>query len=88
MKNCEDITGGATKTMTRVAPAGTTAPTGGAELYRRLKWDELVVRGDFIKDGHQGFELWSGPPGFRADAFVKPIYRRAGTPSVAVKKLK
>jgi hypothetical protein len=41
-----------------------------------LKWHELVRRGDFVADGQQGFQLWEGPGGFRADAFVKQIYRR------------
>jgi hypothetical protein len=44
--------------------------------FRPLKWDERVQRGDFVEDGRQGFELWDGPAGFRADAFVKQIYRR------------
>jgi hypothetical protein len=46
------------------------------ESLRRLKWNELVRRGDFIEDGQNGFEPWEGPSGFRADAFVKKIYRR------------
>jgi hypothetical protein len=29
-----------------------------------------------VADGRQGFEPWEGPAGFRADAFVKTIYRR------------
>jgi hypothetical protein len=45
------------------------------ERLRRLKWNELVSRGDFVADEHNGFEPWEGPPGFRADAFVKQIYR-------------
>jgi len=27
-------------------------------------------------DEHQDFEPWEGPSGFRADSFLKPIYRR------------
>jgi hypothetical protein len=50
-----------------------------SEGFRLLKWNELVKRGDFVEDGHQGFEPWVGPSGFRADAFVKPIYRRTKT---------
>jgi hypothetical protein len=46
------------------------------QQFRLLKWNELVSRGDFIEDGHQGFELWEGPSGFRAGSFVKPTYRR------------
>jgi len=42
---------------------------------RPLKWNEQVLRGDFVADDHQGFELWVGPSGFRADSFVKQIYR-------------
>jgi hypothetical protein len=48
--------------------------------FRRLEWDELVRQGDFVEDGHQGFEPWEGPSGFRADAFVKTIYRREALP--------
>ena len=48
------------------------------ECLRPLKWNELVRRGDFVEDGREGFELWEGPSGFRADAFVKKIYRRLG----------
>jgi hypothetical protein len=46
-----------------------------AKQLRLLKWDERVQRGDFVEDGRNGFELWEGPSGFRADAFVKKIYR-------------
>lgn len=49
------------------------------EHLRPLQWNERVRRGDFVADGGQGFELWEGPSGFRADAFVKPIYRRLGS---------
>jgi hypothetical protein len=47
-----------------------------SKCLRPLKRNELVRRGDFIEDGHDGFEPWEGPSGFRADAFVKQIYRR------------
>ncbi len=43
--------------------------------FRVLQWNEVVRRGDFIAAGHAGFELWEGPIGFRADAYVKDIYR-------------
>ncbi len=46
------------------------------DCFRPLKWNELVKRGDFVADGRQGFEPWVGPSGFRADAFVKQIYRQ------------
>jgi len=54
--------------------------------FRRLKWNELVTHGDFVSDGHQGFELWDGPTGFRADAFVKPIYRREKSRLIPARK--
>ena len=53
---------------------------------RLLKWNERVRRGDFVADGRQGFELWEGPSGFRADAFVKQIYRRLGRQLTGTKK--
>lgn len=46
------------------------------ERFCPLKWDERVQRGDFVQDGQKGFEPWVGPAGFRADTFVKQIYRR------------
>lgn len=66
----------------------TTPPAGDPKRFRRLKWNELVRRGDFVMDGHQGFEPWEGPSGFRADAFVKTIYRKlAHLPSQCGKSL-
>jgi len=47
-----------------------------SKSLRALAWNELVRRGDFVADEHNGFEPWEGPAGFRADAFVKQIYRR------------
>ena len=52
------------------------SPIIGPISLRPLKWSERVRPGDFVEDGHQGFELWEGPLGFRADSFVKKIYRR------------
>jgi len=46
------------------------------ERFRRLKWNELVCHGDFVANGGRRLEPWEGPNGFRADAYVKPIYRR------------
>lgn len=54
---------------------------------RRLGPDELVTRGDFVADKQRGFEPWDGPSGFRADAFVKPIYRRDRSGSIATERL-
>ena len=44
--------------------------------FRRLKWNEPVLPGDFVVDAQRGFEPWEGPSGFCASSFVKPIYRR------------
>ena len=46
------------------------APGMTAKCLRPLNWNELVRLGDFVEDGKEGFELWDGPRGFRADAFV------------------
>jgi hypothetical protein len=54
--------------------------------FRRLKWNELVSLGDFVRNERRRFELWEGPGGFRADAFVRPIYRRDRSRSTATKK--
>jgi hypothetical protein len=48
---------------------------GVPKRFRRLKWNEVVGRGDFVGDEVKGFEPWEGPGGFRADTFVRPIYR-------------
>jgi hypothetical protein len=55
---------------------------------RRLKWNERVSLGDFVRNEQRRFELWQGPGGFRADSFMKPIYRRDGSHSAAAKKSK
>jgi hypothetical protein len=57
-----------------------------AACLRPLKWNERVCRGDFVEDGRAGFEPWVGPSGFRADAFVKQIYRRLKHQSAGTKK--
>ena len=49
------------------------------ESFRRLKWNEVVARGDFVEDENLGIKPWEGPAGFRADAFLKPIYRNRKT---------
>ena len=52
-------------------------PKAGVPMrFRRLKWNEVVSLGDFVRNEHQCFEPWEGPGGFRADSFVKTIYRR------------
>ena len=56
------------------------------ERLRPLKCNELVRRGDFVENDHQGFEPWEGPGGFRAAAFVKQIYRQLGHRSPSAKK--
>lgn len=48
---------------------------------RRLKQSEVVRRGDWVEGGRQGFEPWEGPAGFRAGAFIKPIFRNRDLPA-------
>jgi len=69
--------------MNEANPSATAIVPNGLRL---LKWNEVVKRGDFVRDGRQGFEPWVGPSGFRADTFVKQIYRRLGHPPVGGKK--
>jgi hypothetical protein len=57
-----------------------------SQHLRPLKWNEMVRRGDFVEDGKQGFEPWVGPGGFRADAFVKQIYRQLSRRTAGAKK--
>ena len=52
-------------------------PGGVPKRFRRLKWNEVVNRGDFVEDEHRELEPWEGLGGFQADSFVKPIYREA-----------
>jgi len=59
--------------MSETSPS--TIPVIRGQL-RPLKWNELVRPGDFVAAGRRKFALWDGPKGFRADAFVKQIYRR------------
>lgn len=54
----------------------TPGPAMTIDRLRRLKWNERVCEGDYVGDEHGGFEPWDGPHGFRADAFVKQIYRQ------------
>jgi len=67
--------------------AGFADPTDEANRFRRLKANELVSPGDFVADGRYGFEPWEGPSGFRADAFVKTIYRKQSPRSTGARKL-
>jgi hypothetical protein len=64
--------------------ANTPVPKG----LRLLNSNELVSPGDFVGDGHQGIAPWEGPSGFRADSFVRPIYRPHGSHSTTTKKTK
>ena len=59
-----------------MSTANPSAAALAAEGLRTLKWNERVQRGDLVADGRHGFEPWEGPSGFRADTFIKTIYRR------------
>jgi hypothetical protein len=65
-----------------VRPIDSPMTADGPGSFRRLEGKEMVSRGDFVVDEFRGFEPWDGPGGFRADAFVKPIYRRIQIRSV------
>ena len=85
-KNCEDMASYTTQTTPRANKPEASTKAGVPKRYRRLKWNELVSLGDFVADKHRRFEPWEGPSGFRADAFLKPIYRRDESRSTATKK--
>jgi hypothetical protein len=72
----DDYAGGPLKTAPPETNPEVSSDAEGPKRFRRLKANELVRRGDFVADDHQAFELWDGPMGFRADAFVKAVYRR------------
>jgi hypothetical protein len=73
--------------MTSDLKAGTTTLAEVPNNFRRLRWDELVARGDWVVDGQRGFEPWEGPGGFRADAFLNPIYRKKSQRPAGAKQL-
>jgi hypothetical protein len=50
------------------------------DCLRPLKGHEVVRRGDFVSDNHQGFIPWAGPSGFQAGSFVDQIYRPRKSP--------
>ena len=87
-RRAEGLTGCPTKAAPRWKKPAVSAKAGVPECFRRLKWNEVVSRGDFVMDEHRGFELWDGPGGFRANAFLKPIYRRYERRLAAIKKSK
>jgi hypothetical protein len=75
-RNGESAVDSAAKPSQRTGELEALPGSGVLERFRRLKWNEVVCRGDFVADERLGLELWEGPGGFRADTFVKPIYRR------------
>lgn len=75
-KNSEVAATFAPEPTQRSGESGAPAKAGVPKSFRRLKWNELVSQGDFVEDKFRRLELWDGPGGFRADAFMKPIYRR------------
>jgi hypothetical protein len=75
-KDFEDMSSCASKTTQPARKPGAVAKARVPGHFRRLDWNEVVCRGDFVADERLGLEPWEGPGGFRADAFVKAIYRR------------
>jgi hypothetical protein len=43
--------------------------------FRRLESSERVIFGDYVESADASFQLWEGPTGFRADSFLKQVYR-------------
>jgi hypothetical protein len=65
--------------MQRTSEPEASARASVPERFRRLNWNEVVWTGDFVADERLGLQPWEGPGGFRAGAFVRPIYRREET---------
>jgi hypothetical protein len=87
-RNCERVVDSATKSTQRTGEPEALPGVGVPEHFRRLKWNEVVCHGDFVADERLGLEPWEGPGGFRADTFVKPIYRRNKSRLTTTKKLR
>ena len=68
-----------TKSMQRMVKPEALAGASAPECFRRLKWNEVVLSGDFISDKRLGLQPWEGPGGFRDGSFARPIYRREET---------
>ena len=51
------------------------AALAGPVQFRRLKSKELVLPGDYVKEGEDSYQLWNGPRGFQAASFHKEVYR-------------
>ena len=84
-RNRERVLDGTARPTQRMGEPEALPGAGVPERFRRLKWNEVVCRGDFVADERLGLEPWEGPSGFRADAFVKTIYRPVHGRSTATK---
>jgi len=87
-RNRERTADGAAKSMLPTGEPEALPGVGVPEHFRRLKSNEVVCHGDLVADERLGLEPWEGPGGFRADTFVKPIYRRNKSRLTTTKKLK
>lgn len=86
--NIDDQSSGAIRITPLESAPEASAHAEAPKRFRRLQADELVSRGDFVTDDHQAFAPWDGPTGFRADAFVKTVYRREESGAPATSELK
>ena len=66
-------------------PVEAAAPVVIPRDFRRLKFNEVVSRGDYVLNQTRGLEPWEGPTGFRAGSFIKLIYRRIRGRPMAIK---
>ena len=66
---------GGAKTLRRRNQPGDSRATETSKQFRRLNCDEVVRRGDFEENEDRALKPWEGLSGFRADTFVKPMYR-------------
>jgi hypothetical protein len=84
-KNGRPVTCSPIPSTPGAVPAGLLPSTVIPKDFRRLKWNEVVSRGDFVVDDSRALTIWEGPAGFRAGSFIKLIYRRIKGRPVTIK---
>ena len=80
MPDIDDMITRTIKTAEQTIQPGSAKVADLPKNLRLLRRDELVRHGDYVAHDHRRMKPWEGPGGFRADAFLHPIYRGPQTP--------
>jgi hypothetical protein len=75
MATIEKTANGSETRGTHTPPSELPTALDGSTQFRRLKSKELVLPGDYVKEGENSYQLWNGPRGFQAASFHKEVYR-------------